>query len=610
MADPPLISLRFGSIRFGEAPLFNDVELRLGRGECACLVGRNGCGKSTLMKALAGQIELDEGELFVQPGVQLAYLPQDPTLDPATTARDYVTAEGAPDHRAEAVLGEVALDPDRTLEGFSGGEARKVALARALVADPDVLMLDEPTNHLDLAAIEWLERLIRARNGALLVVSHDRTFLQNVTNRTYWMERGHLRRMERGFDQFDKWSEEVLEAEAKAADRLDTQLAQETRWLLRGVTARRRRNQGRLRKLEEMRATRAALLGRRGRVQIKIDEGEIKSRMVIEAHDIAKSYGEGDDAKTIIGGFSTRVLRGDRIGIIGPNGAGKTTLLRMLTGDLAPDSGKVRIAKHLRTAYFDQHRAALDKTRSLQETLCPGGGDSVLVHGTSRHVRAYLKDFLFDPKSADSPVSSLSGGERNRLLLAKILATPSELLVLDEPTNDLDMDTLDLLQETLAEYAGTLILVSHDRDFLDRTVTSTIAVEGDGRASEYPGGYADYLQQRREETGRAKPQKATTSKPGKSDTPAKSDGPAAARARDRMTYKDAYELEQLPERIAALEEQIEALEATLADPELFTRDRAAFEWASEQLTAVRGELASAEDRWLELEARREELATQ
>jgi ABC transport system ATP-binding/permease protein len=601
VADPPLLSLRFGRIGFGGAPLFDAAEIRLGRGDRACLVGRNGSGKTTLMLALAGLIEFDEGERFLQPGTGLSYLPQDPALEPAETLARHVGADGAPAHRVDAILDEVGLTGERRLGTLSGGEARRVAIARALVGEPDILFLDEPTNHLDLAGIEWLEKLLIRRGGALLMVSHDRAFLSNVTNRTYWLASRRLRRRGRGFAGFEAWSEEVLAEENRNAERLDAKLAQESRWLLRGITARRKRNQGRLRKLEEMRATRAAIIGGGASVKLRIEESEIKSKLVLEAKDAGKSFGEGKDERVIVRAFSTRILRGDRIGLIGPNGAGKTTLLRMLTGELAPDRGTVKIAKHLRCAYFDQNRESLDPAKTLWETLVPGGGDQILVRGHPRHVRAYLKDFLFDPKAADSPVGSLSGGERNRLLLMKILAAPSDFLVLDEPTNDLDMDTLDILQEALAEYAGTLLLVSHDRDFLDRTVTSTIAMTGDGEAREFPGGYQDYLRQSKTAgAGRPRARPARTAKPapGKSKTP-----------RSRLTYKDQYELDRLPQLIETLGEEIARLERTLADPSLFERDKAGFEAKASRLDAARGELAAAEDRWVELEDLREAIAS-
>jgi ATP-binding cassette subfamily F protein uup len=597
------MTLRGGRISFGGKPLFADLELQLGRGDRACLVGRNGSGKSTLLKILAGLIEVDDGELFRQPGAKASYLPQDPTFDPDETVAHHVAADGEPPHRVDAMLAQVGLDGSRRLGTLSGGEGRRAALARALVGDPDILLLDEPTNHLDLAAIDWLERVLTGFGGALLMVSHDRAFLNRVTTRTFWLDRGRLRRSETGFAEFDDWSEAVLQAELREAERLDSKLRDETHWLLRGVTARRRRNQGRLRKLETMRAARAALLGGRGgKAKMAAEDGEIKSKLVIEAKDIAKSYADDDGERVIVRGFSTRVLRGDRIALVGANGAGKTTLLRMLTGDLAPDHGSVRLAKNLTQAYFDQHRAVLDREKSLWETLCPAGGDQVMVHGQPRHVRSYLKDFLFDPRQAESPVGSLSGGERNRLLLAKIMAMPSELLVLDEPTNDLDMDTLDLLQEMLADYPGTLLLVSHDRDFLDKTVNGTIVMEGDGTAVDYAGGYSDYLVQRKL---RGAPKAEAASSAARPASPRET---RRAEPRQRLGYKDQRDLELLPEQVAALEAEIRSLEAALADPTLYQRDRAAFERAMARIAAARVELDAAETRWLELEARRDAFA--
>jgi ATP-binding cassette subfamily F protein uup len=597
------MTLRDARISFGGKPLFEGVELQLGRGDRACLVGRNGSGKSTLLKILAGLIELDGGELFRQPGARTAYLPQDPAFDPDQTVAGLVAADGAAPHRVDAMLAQVELDGGRRLGTLSGGEGRRAALARALVDDPEILLLDEPTNHLDLAAIDWLERVLGAFGGALLMVSHDRTFLNRVTTRTFWLDRGQVRRSDSGFVTFDAWSEQVLEAELREAERLDSKLRDETRWLLRGVTARRRRNQGRLRRLETMRSARAALLGGRGgKAKMAVEDGEVKSRLVIEAKDIAKSFALDGAERVIVRGFSTRVLRGDRIGIVGANGAGKTTLLRMLTGDLAPDRGSVKLAKNLTLAYFDQHRALLNRDKTLWETLCPQGGDQVVVHGQARHVRTYLKDFLFDPRQAESPVGSLSGGERNRLLLAKIMAMPSELLVLDEPTNDLDMDTLDLLQEMLADYPGTLLLVSHDRDFLDRTVASTIVMEGDGSAIEYAGGYSDYIAQRQ-----ARPAASKPSAPAAAAAPA-APTPARDKPRQRLGYIDQRDLELLPERVAALEAEIRTLEAALGDATLYQRDRQAFERATARIEAARAELESAETRWFELEARRDALA--
>ncbi len=608
MAQPPLISLRDARVTFGGDPLFDGVELHLARGERAALVGRNGSGKSTLMKCIVGALEQDGGERYCEPGVEIAWLEQDPVYEGGQTVFDFIAMSGGETYEVEAALNRMDLDGARDCATLSGGEKRRAALARTFIRPPDVLLLDEPTNHLDLATIEWLERTLNDFKGALLVVSHDRTFLTNVTNRIFWLERGTVRSADKGFGHFDDWVQETLEIEEAAARKLDSKLVDEARWLLRGVTARRKRNQGRLRKLEDMRAQRASLLQTTGRVKAKIEDGEIRSRLVIEAKSITKRFAPagGDDRNSdgllIIEDFSTRILRGDRIGILGPNGAGKTTLLRMLIGDMAPDHGHVRIGKQLRKAYFDQQRAQLDPKATLQSTLCGPGSDVVNVLGHMRHVRAYLKDFLFDPRKADQNVGSLSGGERNRLLLAQILTRPSDLLILDEPTNDLDMDTLDLLLDLLSDYTGTLLLVSHDRDFLDKTVSSTIAMEGNGGATEYPGGYKDYLSQRKQQAAPSEKSNSAQTKmdPGK---PA----PAKPKQRSQLTYKDQRELDGLPDVIAGLEAEIEALEAALADPKLFERDGEAFNTKARRLEETQVELVEAENRWLELESQREEI---
>ncbi len=618
MAPPPLLSLRDAAIGFGGPPLFAGLTLHIAKGDIACLVGRNGCGKSTLMKLIAGELELDAGERYAEPGLTVAYLAQEPAMTAGTRVFDWVSADIAlgrpqethPRHAVEAALSLFELDGGRDVAGLSGGEQRRAALAQVFVDPPDLLLLDEPTNHLDIATIQWLEAAVRKFRGAALVVSHDRTFLANVTNSILWLERGRLRRTGQGFGAFDDWCEQVLDEEAREAQRLDSRLRDEARWLLRGVTARRRRNQGRLRKLEEMRAARAALLADTGRIRARIDDGEVRSKLVIEARDIAKRFGPegadsgGTDTRTVVEGFSTRILRGDRIGIIGPNGAGKTTLLKMLIGELKPDSGHVRVGKALSLAYFDQERRLLDPKATLKSTLCESGGDLVRVGGSMRHVRGYLKDWLFDPREAEARVATLSGGQGNRLMLAKVLATPSDLLILDEPTNDLDMDTLDLLQGLLADYAGTLILVSHDRDFLDKTVSSTIVLEGDGRVKEYAGGYADYLVQRPDRpSGAAVPPAAP---PGKGGTKTAPEAPAKSRPATRLSYKDRRALDLLPDEIAALEAEIAALEAELSDRGLYAADPGRFAQAAARLEAARTDLSAAEDRWLILETRREE----
>ena len=625
MAPPPLLSLRDAAIGFGGPPLFAGLTLHIARGDIACLIGRNGCGKSTLMKLIAGELELDAGERYAEPGLTVAYLAQEPAMKAGTSVFDWVSADIAlgrpqathPRHAVEAALSLFELDGKRDVASLSGGEQRRAALAQVFVDPPGLLLLDEPTNHLDIATIQWLEGAVQSFRGAALVVSHDRTFLANVTNSILWLEKGRLRRTGQGFGAFDDWCERVLEEEAREAHRLDSRLRDEARWLLRGVTARRRRNQGRLRKLEEMRAARAALLADTGRIRAKIEDGEVRSKLVVEARDIAKRFGangadsdgadsdgadsDGANARTIVEGFTTRILRGDRIGIIGPNGAGKTTLLKMLIGELKPDSGHVRVGKALTLAYFDQQRSLLDPKATLKSTLCESGGDLVRVGGSMRHVRGYLKDWLFDPREAEARVATLSGGQGNRLMLAKVLATPSDLLILDEPTNDLDMDTLDLLQGLLADYAGTLIVVSHDRDFLDKTVSSTIVLEGDGRVKEYAGGYADYLIQRRDG-----PAGAAVRTARKGNNRAAPEAPAKTRPVTRLSYKDRRALDLLPDEMAVLEREIAALEAELSDRGLYGADPARFARAAARLEAAKAELSAAEDRWLILETRRKE----
>ncbi|MDE0148697.1 MAG: ATP-binding cassette domain-containing protein [Rhodospirillaceae bacterium] len=624
MAPPPLLSLRDAAIGFGGPPLFAGLTLHIAKGDIACLVGRNGCGKSTLMKLIAGELELDAGERYAEPGLTVAYLAQEPAMKAGTRVFDWVSADIAlgrpqathPRHAVEAALSLFELDGGRDVASLSGGEQRRAALAQVFVDPPDLLLLDEPTNHLDIATIRWLEGAMQSFRGAALVVSHDRTFLANVTNSILWLENGRLRQTGQGFGAFDDWCEQVLDEEAREAKRLDSRLRDEARWLLRGVTARRRRNQGRLRKLEEMRTARAALLADTGRIRAKIDDGEVRSKLVIEARDIAKRFGPGGagaggnkaargggaPARTIVESFTTRILRGDRIGIIGPNGAGKTTLLKMLIGELKPDSGHVRVGKALTLAYFDQQRSLLDPKATLKSTLCESGGDLVRVGGSMRHVRGYLKDWLFDPREAEARVATLSGGQGNRLVLAKVLAMPSDLLILDEPTNDLDMDTLDLLQGLLADYAGTLIVVSHDRDFLDKTVSSTIVLEGDGRVKEYAGGYADYLIQRRDG-----PAGAAVRTARKGNNRAAPEAPAKTRPVTRLSYKDRRALDLLPDEIATLEAEIAALERELSDRGLYGADPDRFAHAAVRLKVARAELSTAEERWLALETRREEI---
>ncbi len=595
MAPPPLLALRGARAGFGGEPLFSDVDATVGRGERICLVGRNGGGKSTLLKAFAGLIDLEAGERFQQPGSVVAYLPQETAFKPDETVAEHVMSGGAEGHRAAALMDRLDLDPERKAVGLSGGESRRVALARVLASDPDILLLDEPTNHLDLPTIEWLEdELLLRFKGGFLTISHDRSFLTRLTKATLWLDRGMLHRHEEGYASFESWSDQILADEEQERNRVEQHLKAEARYLHRGVTARRRRNQRRLRKLDSLRKARAALVRTDKKAALTAANAPESGRVLIDAVGISKSFGD----QVIISDFSTRVLRGDRIGIIGRNGAGKTTLLRMLTGELEPDTGTIKFGARLELMHSDQRRAVLDPNKSLWDTLCPEGGDSLIVQGRQRHVVAYLKDFLFDESQARSPVSTLSGGERNRLALAMNLAKPCNLMVLDEPTNDLDLDTLDLLEDMLSEYDGTLLLVSHDRDFLDRLVSGVIAVEGNGDVGEYVGGYEDYRKQR--PSPNEKPRPAAVRKPNEISARPKS---------TRLSYREKTDLELLPNRIATLTAQIKDLETRLADPVFVQRDRSAFEAAAAELESVQSEIEAAEERWLELELKREALAS-
>jgi ATP-binding cassette subfamily F protein uup len=524
---PPILSLRDAGLAFGDKLLFEKLTLFLGRGDHVALVGANGTGKSTLLKCLGGLIDLDDGERFVQPGTTIAWVPQDIEVPDGQGLIEFVSrADEAKDglrtkkpaltpHRAEAALAKVGLDPRLSGGSLSGGENRRAALARALGREPDVLLLDEPTNHLDLAAIEQLETTLRGFPGAVLVISHDRAFLNNVSTSTLWLQRRALLAMKGPFSGFEAWSEEILDQEIKTAQRLNKRIARETQWLHRGVTARRKRNQGRLRKLNEMREARRQRQVGRSKVSMSAGEGPPASQMVADLYQVTKSFTSTDgEPLTIVRDFTTRIMRGDRVGLLGSNGSGKTTMLRLLLGELAPDHGRLRLGRRTEIAYFDQGRRDIDTAETPWRFLCPQGGDQVNVRGHLRHVVGYLKEFLFDEDDAKSAIGILSGGQRNRLMLAKVLAQPSNVLVLDEPTNDLDMDTLDKLLETLDAYDGTLIVVSHDRDFMDKLVTSLIVLEGGGAVDEYVGGYGDYLRQRQPRAGAGRWQTPTGKRSG------------------------------------------------------------------------------------------------
>ncbi len=603
MAAPPLLLLQDIRLGFGTTPLLSGATLSVAPGERVALIGRNGSGKSTLLKIAAGLVQADGGSRFVQPGATLRYLEQEPDLSAYANVLAYVQAGLAPgddEYRAHYLLEQLGLTGEELPRNLSGGEGRRAALARALAPSPDILLLDEPTNHLDLPAIEWLEQEVGAMRSALVLISHDRRFLESMTREMVWLDRGVTRRLSRGFAHFETWRDEVLEQEEKEAHKLDRQIAREEDWMRYGVTARRKRNVRRVAELAGLRQQRRERRAAQGGVRMAVAEGEGSGSLVIAAEGISKSYGE----RAVVRDFSARILRGDRVGIVGPNGAGKTTLLSMLTGVLAPDSGQVKLGTNLQMITLDQRREALDPAMTVAETLTGKRGDQVWVNGQPRHVIGYMKDFLFLPEQARSPVSALSGGERGRLLLARAFAMPSNLLVLDEPTNDLDLETLDLLQEQIAEYAGTVIVVSHDRDFLDRVATNVIAWEGEGRWQDYAGGYSDMVAQRGHGV-RARAD-ATPDAPAKPAAPKPAAAAPMAAARKKMSFKDQHELETLPARMRKLEAEIGKLKEILADPGLYARDRARFDKATELLVKAETGLAEAEERWLELEMLREE----
>ena len=597
MADPPLLTLAGIRFHLGDQTVLDGVDLSIAPGERLSLVGRNGAGKSTLLRILAGEPIFDGGTRFAQPGATVATLPQEPDFAGHATVADYLASaladsHGPSDYRVQALLTEVKLDGTGRPAELSGGEARRAALVRALVAEPDVLLLDEPTNHLDLPTIEWLEDKLSAWRGAYVLVSHDRRFLANLARAVLWLDRGIVRRLDRGYDGFEAWSTEILDREATERHKLDRLIERETEWAGKSIRARRTRNEGRLRALGELRKQRRQQIGPTGRATIEVGEAQQSGALAITARHIAKRFGD----KLVVRDFSTRIFRKDRVGLIGPNGAGKTTLLRMLIGELEPDAGSVKLGANLLPVVIDQRRTALDPDKTPWEILADRN-DHVLVRGTPKHVMTYLREYLFKDEQARQPVRTLSGGERNRLLLAKALAAPSNLLVLDEPTNDLDADTLDLLQEALAEFDGTVLLVSHDRDFLDRLVTSTIALEGDGTAIEYAGGYSDYLLQRG-------PREAPT--PIAAPRREKAAAPAREQ-KQRLGYKRERALAELPKKIEALQAEIAQLQSALADADLYRRDARTFNANTARLGAAQGELDAAETEWLELEMLREHL---
>ena len=601
MFEPPILTIKGARLSFGTNELFTNVELYINRGDKISLVGRNGCGKSTLLKVIARDIEPDAGEIFVQPGVKVSYMPQDPDFSGYATLREVVLS-GLPEHergqeyRADILIEQFDIRAAQSPEQSSGGERKKAALAKALINEPDILLLDEPTNHLDMPTIEKLEKIIADFRGAVILISHDRMFLSNTSRTTFWLDRGILRRNNKGFRYFEEWQEQVIDQEIIEQKYLNKKIEEETEWLHKGVTARRKRNQGRLRRLQQLRQERREQIRQIGSVKLEVEEGELRSKMVIEAKHVCKAFGD----REIVKDFSTRIIKGNKIGIVGPNGAGKTTLIKLLTKRLEPDSGHIRIGKNLEEAYFDQNRLTLDPKKTLWKTLC-NEGDHIFVRGSYRHVVAYLKDFLFRPDQAQCPVSALSGGEKNRLMLAVALAQPSNFLVLDEPTNDLDMDTLDLLQEVLDEYEGTILLVSHDRDFIDRVVTSVIYMPGDGSVSEHAGSYSDLLEKLKSKIP-AKKENKKEALPKKEETPK-----SETKKTGRLSYNQQRLLEILPDKISELEKQIGDTEAALSDSSLYTENPEKFDTLTKQLEELKAELEKSENQWLEIEMLRESI---
>ena len=598
MAPPPLLLLTDISVTLGTMPLLSGASLSVGAGERICLVGRNGSGKSTLLKIASGEIAFDSGTRFFQPGATMRYLPQEPDLSAHANVMDYVLAGLGPnddEYRVRYLLGELGLSGDERPENLSGGEARRAALARTLAPSPDLLLLDEPTNHLDLPAIEWLEGELKSLSSGLVLISHDRRFLENLSRAMVWLDRGQTKRLDKSFAHFETWRDEVLEQEEQEFHKLGRKIAREEDWLRYGVTARRKRNVKRLAGLHSLRAERRNYTHKLGTAKLASLDAATSGKIVVDADGISKSFGE----RKVVDNLTFRVLRGDRLGIVGPNGAGKSTLLKLILGQLEPDSGAVKLGAALEVVTLDQQRAALNPNTSLADTLTGGKSDQVHVGNQSRHVIGYMKEFLFKPEQARTPVGTLSGGERGRLLLAVALAKPSNLLVLDEPTNDLDLETLDLLQEMLGDYTGTVIVVSHDRDFLDRVATSVLASEGDGKWVEYAGGYSDMLAQR---AGAPVAEQKSEKKPA--PKPAATAKPVEPAGR-KISFKEQHELKTLTVEIDKLHAEIQKLDTILATAGLYEKDPKKFAATTEALGSLHAKLEQAEERWLELEMLKE-----
>lgn len=595
--EPPILTIKNAKLTFGVKPLFVGLELNILKGDKICLVGRNGSGKSTLFKVISGVIEPDEAEIFIQPGTKISYMPQEDDCSSFKTLRDVVLSGLKKNERktksylADMLIADFKVKENQKPQESSGGELKKAMLARALISEPDILLLDEPTNHLDIETIEKLEELIQNFKGAVIVISHDRMFLNHVSQKTFWIDRGLLYTNNKGFLFFDEWQEQILEQEIIAQKYLNKKIEEEVEWLHKGVTARRKRNQGRLRRLEALRNERREQIKQTGSVKMEIETGELKSKMVIEAKNISKAYNN----RALVKDFSIRVMKKNRLGIVGPNGAGKTTLIKLLTKKLEPDSGSVRMGKNLTEAYFDQNRITLDPRKTLWKTLCPSG-DHIWVRGHFRHVVAYLKDFLFKPEQAEALVSTLSGGEKNRLMLALALAKESNFLVLDEPTNDLDMDTLDLLEDVLDEYEGTILVVSHDRDFMDKVATSLLYMKGDGTIYEHVGSYTELLEKLKNNSQKeeVKIKKVESMREER------------VKQINKLSYKEQRLLEVLPQEIADLEEKIRQIEEILSsDTDLYVRDAEEFDRLTSELKKAGFEKEEKENLWLEIEIRSE-----
>ncbi|KEP69352.1 elongation factor 3 [Thioclava dalianensis] len=610
MARAPLLQLSDISLTFGGNPVFDGLTLNIQQGDRVALVGRNGSGKSTLMKVMAGLIEADQGARTVPPGTSVGYMEQEPDLSGFETLGEFAASglDPAEEYKVEMAAEGLKFRPETPVATASGGERRRAALAKLLAEAPELMLLDEPTNHLDIEAIGWLEQQLRETRRAFVLISHDRAFLRALTRATLWVDRGQVKRNEQGFETFEEWRETVWAEEDEARHKLNRKIKAEAKWAVEGISARRKRNQGRVRALQALRAERASQIKRQGVAALELDSGQSSGKRVIEATGLSKGFGD----KQIVQDFDLRVLRGDRVAFVGPNGVGKTTLLKMLTGEIAPDAGSVKLGTNLDVAVFDQARATLDPEQTLWNGLVndpgmavKGNSDQVMVRGTPKHVVAYLKDFLFDEQQARSPIRALSGGERARLLLARIMARPSNLLILDEPTNDLDVETLDLLQDLLGEYDGTVLLVSHDRDFIDRVASTTIAMEGNGRATVYAGGWSDYQAQK----AMAEPAPEPQVKAASEATAAKSTAKAGAKpapvapAKSGLSFTERHRLEALPGVIERYEAEIAKLEEFLAQPDLFHTQPVKFNKATEALVERQAALAAAEEEWLSLEER-------